>query len=101
MLKKIGVFILLIVANILIADKTDSLKKQLAVNNIDTTIYKIYLNIGKEFYYNGLMDSSIRYYQAGLEKAIKQNNPKYTCNFNSELGLINREKGLYDIAYDF
>lgn len=85
----------------LFADKADSLKHTLNQNKVDTTLLKTYYSIGREYYYNGMLDSSLQYHRTGLEKAIELNDQKYICTFYSELGLGHREKGLYDIAYDY
>lgn len=85
----------------LFADKTDSLKSTLKQSKLDTTLLKTYYSIGREYYYNGILDSCISYHRRGLEKAIELKDQKYICTFYSELGLGHREKGIYDVAYDF
>ncbi|HRD39472.1 MAG TPA: tetratricopeptide repeat protein, partial [Bacteroidia bacterium] len=83
------------------ADKIDSLKTALNTSKKDTTLLKNYYSIGREYYYNGNLDSSIHYFKIGLENAIKQDDPKFICTFYSELGLTHREKGIYDVAYEY
>jgi len=95
----LGLFIFLSLN--LFSDKTDSLKNTLKTNQTDTTLLKTYYSIGREYYYNGMLDSCIRYHRLGLEKAIEFKDQKYMCTFYSELGLGHREKGIYDVAYDY
>ncbi len=80
------------------AQNIDSLRKKLNKQNIDTAILNTYLNIGKEFYYSGNIDSALNNYNIGLNKSIELNLPKYMCSFYSECALMYREKGIYDKA---
>lgn len=82
------------------ATKIDSLKN-LSLQQSDTLLLKTLLNIGNSFYNNGQLDSSYTYYQTGYQKAIKLNHQKLLCEFLLHLGLIEREKGVYNKASEF
>ncbi len=76
----------------------DSLKKSINKQNVDTNYLNAILKIGNLYYYEGNLDSSLKYFTLGLNNSKTLNFPKYICSFYSELGTIYREKGIYDKA---
>lgn len=82
------------------ADKIDSLKT-LTSEQTDTVLFKTLLDLGNRYYNRGQLDSSFKYYQTGYQKCLTTNNHKFTCDFLLHLGLIEREKGVYNKSSEY
>ncbi len=78
----------------------DSLQIQLHVAK-DTMLLKTYLNVGSYFYNKGQLDSSFTYFKKGHEKALDLQKIKFICDFLLRLGLIEREKGVYNKSSEY
>lgn len=90
------IIILFLFSKNLFSQKIDSLKNCINTQNIDTNYLNSIYKIGNLYYYEGKLDSSLKYFSIGLNNSKKLNLPKYSCSFYLELGTMYREKGIYD-----
>lgn len=92
--------LLLFVTSILCSQNIDSLQQQLKMTK-DTSLLKTYLAVGNYFYNKGQLDSSFAYFKRGHERSLGLNRPKFICDFLLRLGLIEREKGVYNKSSEY
>ena len=65
----------------------------------DTVLFKTILKIGNALYNEGNLDSATYYFSKGYNAV--QNNDKFKCDFLIRLGLVEREKGIYNRSSEY
>lgn len=94
-------FFLLVLVNLYaIGQNVDSLRFQLNTQK-DTALLKTYLTISSVFYDKGQLDSSINYLNDGLVQSKKIGNEKFIGSLLIKMGLMQREKGIYNKASEY
>ncbi len=78
----------------------DSLRGQLRVAK-DSALLKTYLSVGNYFYNKGQLDTSLAYFKTGHTKATELKKVKFICDFLLRLGLVEREKGVYNKSSEY
>ncbi len=86
--------------NFLYAQNIDSLRGQLHVAK-DSSLLKAYLAVGNYFYNKGQLDTSLAYFKTGHTKATELRHIKLICDFLLRLGLVEREKGVYNRSSEY
>lgn len=93
-----ALWLLMIVTTVYSQQKTDSLKQLIANSNNDTTLISSYGLIGDDFYYSGINDSALFYWEKAKEIALearKKELPEiYKYVINKKLAVLYN-----DIAY--
>jgi serine phosphatase RsbU (regulator of sigma subunit)/Tfp pilus assembly protein PilF len=82
------------------AQNIDSLRIQLSTTK-DSVQLKTYLAVGNYFYNKGQLDTSLAYFKIGLTKATELKREKLICDFLLRLGLLEREKGVYNRSSEY
>ena len=67
----------------------------------DTVLYKTVLKIGNALYNEGNLDSATYYFKKGYDLTSNSVNEKYKCDFLIRLGLVEREKGIYNRSSEY
>jgi len=94
------IVIIVFLWNISFSQNIDSLKNQLKVTK-DSTLLKTYLAVGNYFYNKGQLDTSLAYFKTGYTKATELQKIKFICDFLLRLGLLEREKGVYNKSSEY
>ncbi len=82
------------------AQNIDSLRSQLKIAK-DTSLLKTYLAIGNFYYNKGQLDTSLSFFKSGYSRSIDIKNIRYQCDFLLRLGLVEREKGVYNRSSEY
>lgn len=99
--RKFFYIILILLSQILFAQKTDSLKKLFKPNLPDTEQCNVLIKIGYSFYINeGQLDSSLVYLQKAKAVSFKTNSVKHQINSLLNVALVIREKGSFEKAME-
>lgn len=95
------IFFLIVLTNLFgFGQNVDSLRFQLNAQK-DTALLKTYLTISSVFYDKGQLDSSINYLNDGLVQSKKIGNEKFIGSLLIKMGLMQREKGIYNKASEY
>jgi serine phosphatase RsbU (regulator of sigma subunit) len=82
------------------ADNVDSLRAQLNIAK-DSSLLKTFLSIGNYYYNKGQLDTSFSYFKSGYDRSIDLKNVRFQCDFLLRLGLVQREKGVYNRSSEY
>jgi serine phosphatase RsbU (regulator of sigma subunit)/Tfp pilus assembly protein PilF len=102
-MRKLLAVILVLILNCTVfysQNNIDSLRVQLSVTK-DSAQLKTYLAVGNYFYNKGQLDTSLSYFKIGLSKATELKREKHICDFLLRLGLLEREKGVYNKSSEY
>lgn len=67
----------------------------------DTVLFKTMLKIGNYLYNEGDLDSAMHFFRKGYDQTVSANNDKFRCDFLLRLGLVEREKGIYNKSSEY
>jgi serine phosphatase RsbU (regulator of sigma subunit) len=82
------------------AQNIDSLRQQLKVAK-DTSLLKTFLSVGNYYYNKGQLDTSFSFFKTGYQNAINLKHIRFQCDFLLRLGLVEREKGVYNRSSEY
>lgn len=100
MVKKIYILLIVLLQIEGFAGSLDSLKT-VQYQQKDTVLFKTVLEIGINYYNLGQLDSSLTYFKKGYGLSVAAKQEKYQCNFLLRLGLVEREKGVYNKSSEY
>jgi len=98
------VFVLLIGISVqdLYADtRIDSLKTRLGSNSADTSLIRVYLQLGDRYAKLNQADSALSYYNRALKVAEKPPNNAYSYAIFNQIGLLFSSTGNYSISLEY